>query len=415
MNLQSLFSKEKTKLWIKRYIIDILLIFSLCIIFAIISNSLRNSFNLIGFERETMDVWFEADLARVIENMSNRFTNHFRTNVHPLFSIIFYSFSLFFRRFFDSSPISAAQSVFFFMGVFWTVSLYIYFRILELKRFDSFLFTLLGLFSSASIFWISLPEPYLPGSISIIFALSIAALADKKEIPTGWFIMSNVVTMSITINNWMVGLITTVFRHSLKKTVQIASYALSFVTLLWAIQKYLFPSAHFFLHWSNEMEFINQTGRGTIINIVNSFFFHTVVMPSIGVIEAFERVGWPIMTIQLSPPGSATYWGTIALIFWIFISGFGIWSLFKTNFHGKFKITLGIIILFQMGLHIFYGNETFLYALHFLPLLLTIPTFGFKTKYRKFLIPIIILLIITAGLNNFIQFNQAVNFYDLNF
>jgi hypothetical protein len=39
------------------------------------------------YEPFTFDSWFEADVPRVFANMTDRHSNHYRTKVHPLFSL----------------------------------------------------------------------------------------------------------------------------------------------------------------------------------------------------------------------------------------------------------------------------------------------------------------------------------------
>ena len=41
-----------------------------------------------SFLFQSMDFWFEADTLRVISNMSRVHDDHYRTSVHPLFSLI---------------------------------------------------------------------------------------------------------------------------------------------------------------------------------------------------------------------------------------------------------------------------------------------------------------------------------------
>jgi len=46
--------------------------------------------------------------------------------------------------------------------------------------------------------------------------------------------------------------------------------------------------------------------------------------------------------------------------------------LFSTRKHLRLRVVLGLTILGQLALHTVYGNETFLYTLNFLPLLVVL-------------------------------------------
>jgi len=40
------------------------------------------------YEGDTINVWFDADVPRVIENETSRGSDHYRTKVHPLYSLM---------------------------------------------------------------------------------------------------------------------------------------------------------------------------------------------------------------------------------------------------------------------------------------------------------------------------------------
>ena len=57
------------------------------------------------------DVWFQSDLKRVFENMTDRFARgHYRVKVHPLHSLLTYSPTLVLRKM-GFEPLQAVQMV----------------------------------------------------------------------------------------------------------------------------------------------------------------------------------------------------------------------------------------------------------------------------------------------------------------
>lgn len=70
--------------------IDLLIAACFCLIAICIAVS---GFSLTSHEPgllEYKNIWFQADIARVIDNMTNRGGSHWRTSVHPITSILLY-------------------------------------------------------------------------------------------------------------------------------------------------------------------------------------------------------------------------------------------------------------------------------------------------------------------------------------
>jgi hypothetical protein len=116
------------------------------------------------------------------------------------------------------------------------------------------------------------------------------------------------------------------------------------------------------------------------------------------------------MSVQLSAPGSASIWGNIAVILWIALLSLGIWALFSLKQHQKFRIVLGLSLLGQLLLEIVYGDERFIHAPHFLPFLMLTAALSTLTRARLLALVLTGTLVLTAGVNNVLQFNKAVDF-----
>lgn len=254
---------EKIKTFIKIYYIDIFIIAILAPIIGYLSFKLGGTLKPIVFFFESFDTWFESDIGRVIDNMTVQSSSHWRTNVHPVFSLFLYFPTYIFRKFFDFSPIIAARAVTSGLTLIWTASFYSLMRMMKHKRIDSILFTLLALISSSSVFWMIIPETFLPGSITIVFALFFALVAENQKLSEVWFAIVSAITSFFTVTNWMVGIIISFVHNSRNRAIQISINALTIVTSLWVIQKYIFPSSMFFLYWQNETNFVNMESRGT--------------------------------------------------------------------------------------------------------------------------------------------------------
>ena len=68
-------------------------------------------------------------------------------------------------------------------------------------------------------------------------------------------------------------------------------------------------------------------------------------------------------------------------------------------------------LLGQWGLHQVYGGEeTFLYALHWVPLLVLVAAAGTLTRWRPLALGLAAVVLVGAGVNNRQQFRYAVQF-----
>lgn len=354
------------------------------------------------------DVWFQSDIPRIYSTMNNRLAfAHYRVKVHPLYSLETYPPTFVLKHIFSSYSI-AIKYVTVCFATLWIFSLYALLRFIGCIKLDAVIFTLVGTSSSAALFMLSIPETYTLGSISIMAALSLAMIAQQKKISDWGFTAVSAFSLSVTVTNWMVGLLCTFTSVSFKRALKITALSLLAVIVLWGVQKLIFPTSLFFIGDSseeNKFMFIPTFDR---LNLVfNSFFFHTTISPEFNVIGR-NQYTWPMLSFQSSHIGSSGTLGLIASILWLLTLGLGLAVFFTTKLSKTFKITLCLTILGQFTLHYLYGEETFLYALHFLPLLIVLAASATLTKYRRASITLALILIPILFLNNLSQFNKVI-------
>ena len=177
------------------------------------------------------DVWFQSDLKRVFENMTDRFARgHYRVKVHPLHSLLTYSPTLLLRKIgFD--PLHAVQIVTASIAAVYLLAVYVLLRVIGCARVDAFVFSLLGACSTAALFWLSVPESYGLGATSIVIGLLLAATGTQRRQALWKYVAISALTLSITVTNWMVGILATLTAHTLKRAVFITVIAFSVVAL----------------------------------------------------------------------------------------------------------------------------------------------------------------------------------------
>lgn len=353
------------------------------------------------------DVWFQSDLKRVFENMTDRYARgHYRVKVHPLHSLLTFPPTLALRRV-GITPFKAVQLVSAGIASGYIVTMFLLLRAMGCIRLDAIIFSIFCAVSSAALFWLSVPECYALGATSIAVALLVTALADEKK-QAGWkYVAASAFSLSATVTNWMVGIFCTFVGNHWKRAVALTVLALSMVALLWGVEKHFFPNAVFFIGDREEGRYLFFPTLGRMVEVFNTFVFHTIVAPAVTVAGTTQAES-PLLSMQSSGPGSSGLLGRVAVIVWSLLLALGIWALFTLKTHAGLRIVLGLTILSQFGLHLLYGGETFLYALHFLPLLITVSALSTRSHLRIPALVLALVLIPIAGINNWSQFNAAI-------
>ncbi len=361
------------------------------------------------------DTWFDGDITRVFVDMAVYEADHGRSDVHPLFSLLVMPFVYIVKSVLSLEPLTAVRIIIAATTSIWVGLLFVLLRLIGCQRFDATLFSILAATSAASIFWFTIPETYPFGSLTLLAVLVLVVLAQYFPLSEWWFVLVGVLSLGITVTNWMAGIFATIVNYPWKKSLAIALKSLGIVVVLVVVQKIIFPgfNARFLLPnrtVSYELnDGITSSARMPLINI-KSFIFDTVVMPAIDLAKNHESPNWHYMTVQLSSPGSGTLWGAIAVVLWIALLSLGVWGLFSTKKHSRLRLVLGLTLLGQLTLHLLYGDETFLYALHFLPLLVVLAAFSTLTRARILALVLAVALVLSAGANNSWQFYQATAF-----
>jgi hypothetical protein len=408
--LSQLFSKHQ----LYKYKTDGLLILLLGLIAGFAYFQAAQLVNPALFTEQVQDIWFDADASIVFANMVNRSSNYARNSVHPLFPMGGYLLVWPFRVVLGMTPIMAVRGALAVLVAIWVGTLFLLLRLIGCQRLDAVFFSILGGTSAAAIFWFVVPETYSLGSLSILLALCLATVAQSPKFAKPWYIAANILTLSFTITNWIAGISVTLASHSWKKFIQIIVSSVVILTGLAAFQKIFFPTAALraIFGTGNQLDFVHFPSS-SLHEKLQAFLFHSIVMPSIQKLPSPNGEPFQIMSIQGSVLGSGALWGRVTVFIWMILLGLGLWAIFSIKQHGKFRLALGLTLLGQLGLHSLHGNETFLYSLHYAPLLVVLVSLSTLTRMRPLALTLVLVLVLSAGINNFIQFKVATDFLNL--
>ena len=370
-----------------------------------------------SFLFQSMDFWFEADTLREISNMTRVHDDHYRTSVHPLFSLLTFIPVYLVKHGFSVSPLRAVLLVGSVVGGLWSGTLYLLFRLLGCRKPEATVFTMLGVVSASALFWLPVPNSYSWGSLSIMLALVLLLYTEQRPLGASVYVAASALTLSFTVTNWMAGLLVSLARWPWKQAVQLSVNALCLVVLLWGVQKVIFPSAQFFIGQREETSFVNHPQAGGIANVASSIVFHSLVAPSVRFLkdDAYAQANADAfrlserLTFQFSAPGSASPLGLVAVGLWSALLLNGLWRMVTLDHHLRFRLVLGSLLAFEFVLHMLYGEETFVYSLNFIPLLLAVAAVGALGTGRRIVTGMAAVLVLCVALNNWQQFQEAIH------
>jgi hypothetical protein len=212
----------------------------------------------------------------------------------------------------------------------------------------------------------------------------------------------------------MAGIISTAVTHHWKQAFQITINALCLVVILWGVEKVFFPATELFLapYMPEITRHINSPDSGGPLQVAKAFVFHSMVLPTInGDVASLGRQPprtAVLMSVQSSTPGSGSVWGSASIVLLVLFFGAGLWGLVSLTQYPRFRLALGLMLAGQLGLHVLYGAETFLYSLHWIPLLVTLGALGSLAIPRRIWCVLAVLLLTSTAINNGLKFNQAL-------
>jgi hypothetical protein len=361
-------------------------------------------------EHQTVDVWFEADIARVVENMSERWSDHYRAQVHPILALVVLPFVYAVRRVLSLETWTSIRVVLSLTAGLWAIGLFAVLRLTGFRRPDASVFTLLGVTSAGAVFWFGVPETHIVGSLTILLALLVVAVSARRQIPAFVEVAVGVATLGVTVTNWMAGIIASWSHRSWRQTLQISANAFALTVLLWAVGKKLAPSSTFFLGNPPEPAALLSPEALGPARVVSSFLMHTVVMPAIAIVDRPGAGQWPILAVQPSSPGSGGALSLLSAVLWGALLLVGVWSLWRVREHRSMRLFVACFLAGQLALHLLYGSETFLYAPNYLPALIVLSAFGAMGPLRRVVVPVALLLVVTNAINNGSQWWRATRF-----
>ncbi len=353
-----------------------------------------------------LSVFLQADVPRVIENMTTTGGDHSRAGVHPIASSLLYPFGGSLTALGLSPAMAGTVLVVLFSGA--NAALFcLLLRLISLPRLAAVMFTLVFVTSASFLFWSSVVELYPFACFSILLALFL--MFRIRETSAGGWIAANILTLGITLPNWMFGLIATAARQKLKSFLVIIAFTLAITASVSVVQNFVFRNAAVFFNpkaFTFEVNFIHPLNQAKapeektwepLSNLRSLYVTTLVAMPAtiegqntIEIVTTNQKTAFPKGEIApLLAAGS-----------WVVLFGLGVWGAVR---HRAFRLPMlaaGTLLLAQTLLHTIYGEVTFLYSMHYLPLLMLVAAFSWFTAPRSLVLGLCACVIAFGGLNN---------------
>lgn len=340
------------------------------------------------------DVYFDADAPRVYENVTSRQSNHTRNKLHPLASLPGWLAVRALGEVVDDGTaartmvaLNAAASI----GTFlWVLA------VVGVSGLDLALMAILALSTATAWFWFTMVEIFPFGTPGLL--LSVGLVAGTRPVErAGWYILAQLATLGATVSNWPASLAATFLARPLRNAVRLSVIAIAVTLAVQILERPLFPNQRFPLR--QEARFLRPVTADSVWQALRVFFVTSVVAPAIHEEPDTTSPAKRLSTVR-SPIGSAGIGGLVASVAWIGALLIGLSGLAGLEERRAFVATLGVALVSQCALHLVYGRETFLYAAHYVPLLLVVAACGLLTRaapVARVLIAIVVALAIPAN------------------
>ncbi len=368
------------------------------------------------------DSWFQSDAPRIAWGMSDRRADHDRSTVHPISILLTTPPVLALRLWFGWSAARATASVVTVVAGLWGAALYVLLRSLRCRRPDALLYTMLGIASAAAIFWLPIRDRYALGSVSIMGGLALVATAAAPAGATTLrWIIASAATLAVTVTNWMFGVLAAAVLLPVRRALVVTAGGLALVIVCWVAQNRLVPNTRFFVPTREEAEYTFRPTADRLRSVLRVVTVHSIVMPQF---SRLHEGGDPLpldawlrpaaqnqLTMQETRSGTGGTAGNIATVAWLAALVIGIGTALTRWRDQRIWLVVLLGLAGQVALHLVYGEETFLYALHWLPLLVALAAAGTLGPLRPLSLALAGVVLVTAGTNNVAAFRRAARLY----
>lgn len=350
----------------------------------------------------TTDVWFDGDLPKIACMMTHADAGQHRvTSEHPLLPSATFGPAALLRLAHAAPPVvfrawSAA------VAGLWTMVFFALLYRITGRLADAIVFTMLGAATSAATFWMSVPEAFVLGSITLLLPFFLAA-APRPAGPARHTLLA-MLAMSVTVTNAIsaasASFATLPWRHAW----QVLANAVLLLTVTWAMQAAWFPHSTYFLGSGRVLELIRDDEKPAPAAVLRTALVSSIVMPAVAITHEPDRQG---LTVQHAWPHYDEWWGAGAAVAWVALFLAGVAELMRQESLRALRLVTGITVAGQLAIHFIIGRETFLYTMHIAPVLIVAAACAGLGRRRRLGLTLAATIAMAAAVNNSRQFDLA--------
>ena len=349
------------------------------------------------------DTYFGADFPRAFQDLTTRWTKFGGSTKHPMFCLLSLpSFGL--QKIVDLSAWQAVRTLLTVNSFVLTAIVFFLCKHVTGKRLDSLALSLLFVSTGAAVFWLPVPETYAFGATTVVLPLTLFM---SRRLSDSYLahIVSYLVAISVTLTNVVSAVVVAWLQFGTKKTLSISIHAAGVLYLVMSFQTLVIPSSGFIA--ANEI--LNQTERyknkQSLLTTARHYFL-TSVSPGkieLGMVDPSERrpQTWPCVDIDQSRSKEPmeTVTARSAPVQW---AQYGVWLVLLI---GSFIIFLSqaekspvliaayMLLVAHLLITLKYGNEPFIYPLHWAPLFAITLGSAMRSRFRAVSLALVFLLI----------------------
>ncbi|MCB9844367.1 MAG: hypothetical protein H6811_00055 [Phycisphaeraceae bacterium] len=356
--------------------------------------------------------YFEADIPRVFANMTDPDSDHERAKVHPLWAAAAYP-STRALGVLGLDRLEAARAFQCGAGALVVALVFVLARLIGVSRWMAWLPGVALMSCSGWMMWVAVPETYVLGGATLLAPLVVCGVAATHRVPRWWVVGAGVVSLSVTVTNYMSGLIATFLCVRRRRWGRVVFDTFAVLVLAWGVQRMLIPSVGFPLDWASEGQYVlgEESPRGIAarpVRVGATMVLHAAVLPTPNEVS-HQGVPRPVLDPQRKAPGgSAGAW--LALVVWVGLLALGAVSLVRSQ--GPLRWAISLTLLGQAALHLVYGSVTFLYAAHWTPVLVVLTAFGLVGRGRWVAVCLTSAFVVLAAAENTRRLRETTAFMD---
>ena len=341
---------------------------------------------ILSYYYNTANYWnvaFDMDCPRVLGDLSIINYNHYRASVHPLFIIIFQPLILLLTKFMSSSILA----IIFLQSIISTISSFFIYKLLKKILNNSkkaLLITFIFALSSGQVLFTTQVETYIYAQFFLVLMWYYFFIIQNKEyrfLDYLIIVVFGILSLSITITNFIQFIIALLLlfllnknnNNSFLKSILILFCVLAFSVFLATIQNLIWSTApNFFVKGVND--FINSSSEESLYISTNITFKNFENISNILFANSLYLTKFVFPEGAYLVFNNTNVTSVLSFILSLYLIILNIKYIIKSKNiikEDKYYIAITLSLLFNLILHLIYGNSiSFLYICHFNFLLL---------------------------------------------